>query len=111
MASATSAASLAAVAPLPCPAASHVRATILLVEQNASAVLDVRDHAHVLQTGDIVLSGAVAEVANSLAVAACYLGDQAGAWPTELSYDYHIALQTLVLPAFNGSKSRIPGKR
>ncbi len=48
--------------------------TILLVEQNASAALDVADHAYVLETGRIVLSGPPSEVANNPAVAAAYLG-------------------------------------
>ena len=48
--------------------------TILLVEQHASAALDVADHAYVLETGRIVLSGPAAEVANNPAVAAAYLG-------------------------------------
>ena len=48
--------------------------TILLVEQNASAALDVADHAYVLETGRIVLSGPAAEVAADPAVAAAYLG-------------------------------------
>jgi len=48
--------------------------TILLVEQNASAALEVADHAYVLETGRIVLSGPAAEVAQDPAVAAAYLG-------------------------------------
>jgi branched-chain amino acid transport system ATP-binding protein len=48
--------------------------TILLVEQNASAALEVSDHAYVLETGRIVLSGPAAEVAQDPAVAAAYLG-------------------------------------
>ncbi len=48
--------------------------TILLVEQNASAALEVSDHAYVLETGRIVLSGPAAEVAQNSAVAAAYLG-------------------------------------
>ena len=48
--------------------------TILLVEQNASAALDVADHAYVLETGRIVLSGPASEVANNSVVAAAYLG-------------------------------------
>jgi branched-chain amino acid transport system ATP-binding protein len=48
--------------------------TILLVEQNASAALDVSDHAYVLETGRIALSGPAAEVAHDPAVAAAYLG-------------------------------------
>ncbi|HYZ61593.1 MAG TPA: ABC transporter ATP-binding protein [Acetobacteraceae bacterium] len=48
--------------------------TILLVEQNASAALDVADHAYVLETGRIVLSGPAAEVAADPAIVAAYLG-------------------------------------
>ncbi len=48
--------------------------TILLVEQNASAALDVSDHAYVLETGRIALSGPAADVAHDPAVAAAYLG-------------------------------------
>ncbi len=48
--------------------------TILLVEQNASAALDVADYAYVLETGRIVLEGAAAKLANDPAVAASYLG-------------------------------------
>ena len=48
--------------------------TILLVEQNASAALDVCDHAYVLETGRIVLSGPAAQVAADPAVIAAYLG-------------------------------------
>jgi branched-chain amino acid transport system ATP-binding protein len=48
--------------------------TILLVEQNASAALDVADHAYVLETGRIVLSGPATTVAADPAVVAAYLG-------------------------------------
>jgi len=48
--------------------------TILLVEQNASAALDVADYAYVLETGRIVLSGPATEVARDPGVAAAYLG-------------------------------------
>ena len=48
--------------------------TILLVEQNASAALDVADHAYVLETGRIVLQGPAATVAADPAVVAAYLG-------------------------------------
>ena len=48
--------------------------TILLVEQNASAALDVADHAYVLETGRIVLEGPAAVVAGDPAVTAAYLG-------------------------------------
>ena len=48
--------------------------TILLVEQNASAALDVSDHAYVLETGRVVLEGPAADVAADPGVAAAYLG-------------------------------------
>ena len=48
--------------------------TILLVEQNASAALDVCDHAYVLETGRIVLSGPATSVAANPAVIKAYLG-------------------------------------
>ena len=48
--------------------------TILLVEQNASAALDVADYAYVLETGRIVTQGPADIVANDPAVVAAYLG-------------------------------------
>jgi branched-chain amino acid transport system ATP-binding protein len=48
--------------------------TILLVEQNASAALEVADHAYVLETGRIVLSGPAATVANDPSIITAYLG-------------------------------------
>ena len=48
--------------------------TILLVEQNASAALDVADYAYVLETGRVVLEGPAAKLANDPAVMAAYLG-------------------------------------
>ena len=48
--------------------------TILLVEQNAAAALEVADHAYVLETGRIVLDGPAAAVAGNPAVTAAYLG-------------------------------------
>jgi branched-chain amino acid transport system ATP-binding protein len=48
--------------------------TILLVEQNASAALEVADDAYVLETGRIVLHGPAAVIAEDPAVAAAYLG-------------------------------------
>ena len=48
--------------------------TILLVEQNASAALEVADYAYVLETGRIVLQGDAASLANDPAVMAAYLG-------------------------------------
>jgi branched-chain amino acid transport system ATP-binding protein len=48
--------------------------TILLVEQNASAALEVADTAYVLETGRIALHGTAADVAENPAVAKAYLG-------------------------------------
>ncbi len=48
--------------------------TILLVEQNASAALEVADTAYVIETGTIVLHGPADEVADNPAVARAYLG-------------------------------------
>jgi branched-chain amino acid transport system ATP-binding protein len=47
---------------------------ILLVEQNARAALDSSDHGYVLETGEIALSGASAELAVDPRVQATYLG-------------------------------------
>jgi len=49
--------------------------TVLLVEQNASAALDISDAAYVLEGGRIALHGPAAEVAHDPAVMAAYLGD------------------------------------
>jgi branched-chain amino acid transport system ATP-binding protein len=51
--------------------------TILLVEQNAQAALEIADHAYVLQSGQIELSGPAAEVAGNPRVAEAYLGGDA----------------------------------
>ena len=48
--------------------------TILLVEQNAQAALDIADHAYVLQSGRIELSGPADEIARNEKVVAAYLG-------------------------------------
>ncbi len=48
--------------------------TILLVEQNASAALEIADYAYVLETGRMVLQGPAAEIAENPAVIAAYLG-------------------------------------
>ena len=48
--------------------------TILLVEQNASAALDIADYAYVLENGRIVTHGPADIVANNPAVVAAYLG-------------------------------------
>jgi branched-chain amino acid transport system ATP-binding protein len=49
-------------------------ATILMVEQNASAALEVADYAYVLETGRIVLEGPAARVAADPSVLSAYLG-------------------------------------
>ena len=48
--------------------------SILLVEQNARAALQVSDYAYVLENGEISLSGPSAELANDPRVIASYLG-------------------------------------
>lgn len=55
-------------------ALKHEGVTTLLVEQNASAALDVADWAYVLELGRIVLSGPADAVARNPAVVAAYLG-------------------------------------
>ena len=48
--------------------------TILLVEQNARAALDVADEAYVLESGRIAIQGSAREVADRPDVADAYLG-------------------------------------
>jgi branched-chain amino acid transport system ATP-binding protein len=48
--------------------------SILLVEQNARAALQVADHAYVLETGRVTLSGPAAEIAKDRRVIDAYLG-------------------------------------
>jgi len=48
--------------------------TILLVEQNARAALEIADQAYVVESGRITLSGPAAQVANDASVVAAYLG-------------------------------------
>ena len=47
--------------------------TVLLVEQNAERALEIADHAYVLQTGQIVLAGSGAELAQNDLVRHAYL--------------------------------------
>jgi branched-chain amino acid transport system ATP-binding protein len=47
---------------------------ILLVEQNATAALAIADHAHVLEQGEITLSGTAAEVRDHPLVVRAFLG-------------------------------------
>jgi branched-chain amino acid transport system ATP-binding protein len=48
--------------------------TILLVEQNARAALQIADFAYVLETGQVVLKGPAAQLLNDPKVKAAYLG-------------------------------------
>jgi branched-chain amino acid transport system ATP-binding protein len=48
--------------------------TILLVEQNAYAALEVADRAYVLETGTLKLSGTTIELLQNEAVKNAYLG-------------------------------------
>jgi len=48
---------------------------MLIVEQNANLALQIADHAYVLETGSIVVSGPAAEVASQDSVRAAYLGN------------------------------------
>ncbi len=49
--------------------------TVLLIEQNAKAALEIADHAYVLETGRITLSGAGQELLRDDRVRAAYLGE------------------------------------
>ena len=55
--------------------------SMLLVEQNARAALQVADYAYVLETGDIVLEGPAAELAGHPRVIETYLGLSSAAKP------------------------------
>ena len=48
--------------------------TVLLVEQNALAALDVADRAYVLESGSIKMSGSAKELASNDEVTKAYLG-------------------------------------
>jgi branched-chain amino acid transport system ATP-binding protein len=48
--------------------------TILLIEQNAAAALDVADRAYVLESGTIKMSGNASDLAKDEAVTKAYLG-------------------------------------
>jgi branched-chain amino acid transport system ATP-binding protein len=53
---------------------SEARVSMLLVEQNAALALDLADHAYVLETGRVVLSGEAAVVKSDAAIRKSYLG-------------------------------------
>jgi branched-chain amino acid transport system ATP-binding protein len=48
--------------------------TLLVVEQNARAALDLADRAYVMETGQTVLEGVADELAADARVQAAYLG-------------------------------------
>jgi branched-chain amino acid transport system ATP-binding protein len=50
--------------------------TLLLVEQNARAALEVADYGYVLETGEIALEGAAQDLARDPRVIETYLGAQ-----------------------------------
>jgi branched-chain amino acid transport system ATP-binding protein len=50
------------------------KVSMLLVEQNANLALDLADHAYLLETGRVVLSGSADEIKQDTAVRRSYLG-------------------------------------
>jgi branched-chain amino acid transport system ATP-binding protein len=50
------------------------KVSLLLVEQNAALALELADHAYVLETGNVVMSGASEEVRNDEGIRKSYLG-------------------------------------
>ncbi len=50
------------------------KASILLVEQNASMALELADHAYLIETGNIVLSGTAEQIKSDDSVRKAYLG-------------------------------------
>jgi len=50
------------------------KVSILLVEQNAAMALDLADHAYLIETGQVVLSGTSADIKQNDAVRRSYLG-------------------------------------
>jgi branched-chain amino acid transport system ATP-binding protein len=53
---------------------SEAKVSMLLVEQNAALALELADHAYVLETGRVVMSGASAVVKSDEAIRKSYLG-------------------------------------
>jgi branched-chain amino acid transport system ATP-binding protein len=50
--------------------------SVLLVEQNAQAALQIADRAYVMELGEFILSGSAKDIASNQRVAASYLGFQ-----------------------------------
>ena len=57
----------------------HTGVSMLLIEQNARAALQVADYGYVLETGNLVLEGAAGELAGNARVIETYLGLSAAA--------------------------------
>ena len=53
---------------------SEAKVSLLLVEQNAALALELADHAYVLETGRIVMSGKASDIKNDEAIRKSYLG-------------------------------------
>jgi branched-chain amino acid transport system ATP-binding protein len=53
---------------------AEAKVSMLLVEQNAALALDLADHAYVLETGRVVMSGKSSVVKNDEAIRKSYLG-------------------------------------
>jgi branched-chain amino acid transport system ATP-binding protein len=53
---------------------SEANVSMLLVEQNAALALDLADHAYVLETGRVVMSGKASDVKSDEAIRKSYLG-------------------------------------
>ncbi len=53
---------------------SEAKVSMLLVEQNAALALDLADHAYVLETGRVVMSGKASVVKSDEAIRKSYLG-------------------------------------
>jgi branched-chain amino acid transport system ATP-binding protein len=53
---------------------SEAKVSMLLVEQNAALALELADHAYVLETGRVVMSGKAADVKSDEAIRKSYLG-------------------------------------
>jgi len=53
---------------------SEAKVSLLLVEQNAALALELADHAYVLETGRVVMSGKSADIRNDEAIRKSYLG-------------------------------------
>jgi branched-chain amino acid transport system ATP-binding protein len=53
---------------------SETKVSLLLVEQNAALALDLADHAYVLETGRVVMSGSAAEIKRDEGIRKSYLG-------------------------------------